>query len=95
MPTTAGITLKHMCNYRLATGGRCLANQDVGGSNVNNGFLPGTGCLKLTREAGNTHGHVVKLPPGLEEMLGSVPPNTAVDLSCLYPAFCYCAKMAA
>jgi hypothetical protein len=28
-------------------------------------------------------------------MLGNVPPNTPVDLFCLYPAFCYCAKMAA
>jgi len=24
--TSAGVTLKHVCNYRLATGGRCLAN---------------------------------------------------------------------
>jgi hypothetical protein len=95
MPTTAGITLKHMCNYRLATGGRCLANQGVGGSNANTGFLPGTGCLKLTGEAGNTHENVVKLAPDLEEMLRRVPPKTAVDLSCLDPAFCHCAKKAA
>jgi hypothetical protein len=28
-------------------------------------------------------------------MLGRVPSNTPVDLFCLYPAFCYCTKMAA